>query len=70
MYTQEDLQNVKKAINELASGKSVAKITYPNGEMIEYTSASMKELFQLRSLIESEVNSTTGLQFFKLRGAL
>lgn len=59
-YTSTDLTQINAAILELATGKRVTKITFSNGETVEYGAAGLDGLKQLRADIQSEINSTAG----------
>jgi len=63
-YTQDDLSAVQAAVIALATGKRVVKVMLSSGKMIEYDSAGLKDLKQLRSEIQSELNSAAGKRRF------
>ncbi|RLB92234.1 MAG: hypothetical protein DRH26_06725 [Deltaproteobacteria bacterium] len=56
IYTTADLTAVQAAIIELATGKRVTKITFSNGETVEYGVASLQGLKQIRAEIQSELS--------------
>jgi len=55
-YTQSDLDNVRSAINTIAS-KGAAEVQYADGRRVRYQ--SLKELRNLLKEIEAEVNAAT-----------
>lgn len=59
-YTTDDLTAVESAIVELATGKRVVKISFSNGEVVEYAPSSVNDLKVLRSEIQGELNSDAG----------
>lgn len=59
-YTSSDLTQINTAILDLATGKRVTKITFSNGETVEYGAAGLDGLKQLKADIQSEISSTAG----------
>ena len=63
-YTSDDLTAVQAAIMELAKGKRVVKITFSNGETVEYGATSLAELELLRAEIQSDLAAAAGTRRF------
>ena len=63
-YTQDDLTSVQAAVIGLATGKRVVKVMLTSGKTIEYDTAGLKELKQLRAEIQAELNAGTGKRRF------
>ncbi|HCY86674.1 MAG TPA: phage tail protein [Desulfobacteraceae bacterium] len=63
-YTQDDLNSVQAAILDLATGKRVTKVSFSNGEVVEYGLASLDGLKTLRATIQSEIDSAAGNKSF------
>ena len=59
-YTQEDLDNIKAAIIELARGQRVVRITYSDGKTLEYQPLKLQYLKDLAADIQAQINRNTG----------
>lgn len=55
-FTSEDLQAVKDAIIALATGRRVVSVSV-SGKTIAYGPAQIKELRELRDVIQAEINA-------------
>lgn len=58
-YTDEQLQEVRQAITDLALGKRVTRITH-NGRSVEYAAADIDELRELARVMGSSLASRVG----------
>ncbi|MBI9092189.1 MAG: hypothetical protein JEZ12_23500 [Desulfobacterium sp.] len=56
-YTSDDLTAVQGAIVELATGKRVVKISFSNGQNVEFGAAGLAGLKTLRSEIQAEISA-------------
>jgi hypothetical protein len=56
-FTSDDLTAVQSAIVELATGQRVVKISFSNGQNVEYEAAGLNGLKLLRSEIQAEISA-------------
>ena len=64
-YTETDLENVKTAILELATGKRVVEVSI-NGNSTRYANTDIEALKSLLSEIRAELQSASGRRRFAL----
>jgi len=64
-YTPDDQKSVEEAILELATGKRVVRLTIA-GKTYEYAQADLAALKELRTQIQSEINTASGKPGFYL----
>ena len=66
-YTSTDLASIEAAIIALSTGSRVERVAI-DGELIQYTPASLQELIALRDTITAEVNAPTLRTYAKQGG--
>ena len=69
-YTQADLDNVERAIIDLATGTRTVKVVIA-GDVFEYSQITLPQLRELRNEIAAEVSaadSTTVIRSFVVHG--
>ncbi|MCP4744889.1 MAG: hypothetical protein GY874_01935 [Desulfobacteraceae bacterium] len=64
-FTQQDLNNVKSALIDLATGKKAVRVTTRN-KTVEFAQTDIDKLRTLLSQIQSEVATANGAQSFFL----
>lgn len=63
-FTSADLVSINTAIMELAMGQRVTKITFTDGQTVEYGPAGLDGLKMLKADIQKDINATTGTRPF------
>ncbi|MFN2355325.1 MAG: hypothetical protein ABR512_12465 [Desulfopila sp.] len=69
-YTQSDLDNVERAIIDLATNRRPVKFVI-DGDVVEYSAIQMPQLRSLRNEIAAEISASdpsTGISAFVIHG--
>lgn len=59
MYTQQDLQNIDEAIEQLQLGKRVVSVSY-GSHTVRYADINLADLLSLRQRIKAEIGLEEG----------